>query len=122
MNKNRRFRIAALILSFYLLFIGCNGILSTPINKILETPRDYSGKTVQISGEVKQASSLVVVKYFVVKDKTGEIIVVTKRPLPRERTRVTVKGKVQEAFSIGDKQLIVIVENGENSSQEQSPK
>jgi hypothetical protein len=50
-------------------------------------------------------------KYFMVKDKTGEIVVVTKRPLPREGTAIKVTGTVREAFSIADKQVIVIVEN-----------
>jgi hypothetical protein len=99
----------AIILVFTLTLLGC--VTSTPINKILESPRDYTGKAVAISGEVTEVVSLVVVKYFVVRDNTGKIIVVTKRPLPKEGTKITVKGMVQEAFSIGDKQLIVIVEN-----------
>jgi hypothetical protein len=110
---NRCWRIAAFVLLVSILPMGCNKIFATPINKILENPRDYDGKPVKISGEVTEVFGLVVVKYFVVKDKTGEIIVVTKRPLPREGTKITVKGKVQNAFSIGDKQLIVIVENEE---------
>jgi cytochrome c-type biogenesis protein CcmE len=114
--KKRRCLAILIFLAFNLLLIGCN--TSTPINKILENPRDYAGKPVKISGEVTEVFSLVVVKYFVVKDKTGEITVVTKRPLPREGTEITVKGTVQEAFSIGDKQLIVIVENEKKVPQE----
>lgn len=90
---------------------GCAGLFATPIEKILQNPRDYSGKTVTISGEVVEVAGLIFVKYFVVKDKTGQITVITTRPLPRENTEITVKGKVETAFSIGDKQLIVIVEN-----------
>lgn len=102
--------MTVIVVSFSLLLLGCNSLLATPIKKVLENPRDYSSKPVRISGEVKEVFSLVVVKYFVVKDKTGEIAVVTKRPLPAEGTKITVKGTVHEAFSIGDKQLIVIVE------------
>jgi hypothetical protein len=112
-RENRCFAITALILSFSLLLIGCNGLFSTPIKKILDNPRDYGDRPVRISGEVTEVFSLFVVKYFVLKDKTGEIIVVTKRPMPTEGTKITVNGKVQEAFSIGDKQLIVVVENEE---------
>lgn len=90
---------------------SCAGLFATPIEKILQNPRDYSGKTVTISGEVVEVAGLIFVKYFVVKDKTGQITVITTRPLPRENTEITVKGKVETAFSIGDKQLIVIVEN-----------
>ena len=92
---------------------GCAGMFATPIEKILQNPRDYSGKTVTVSGKVTEATGLIFMQYFVVKDKTGEITVITKRPLPRENTEITVKGKVEAAFSIGDKQLIVIVENEE---------
>ncbi len=109
-RENRLFGTAVLAVLFGFLLVGCTGMFSTPIKKILDNPRDYSEKSVRISGTVTEVFSLVVVKYFVVKDKTGEIAVITKRPLPAEGTNITVKGTVQEAFSIGDKQLIVIVE------------
>ena len=44
------------------------------------------------------------------RDKTGEIIVVTKKPLPEVRSKVRVTGKIDEAFSIGDQRLLVFVE------------
>jgi len=109
-RENCHYRIAALILSVSILVIGCNSLSATPINRILENPREYSGKTVTISGKVTEVFSLVFVKYFVVEDKTAEIVVVTNKPLPREGTKIMVKGTVEEAFSIGDKQLVVIVE------------
>jgi len=113
MNTRKNFYQVAIAaaLTLGLLLSGCSHLFSTPINKILENPRDYGGKTVTVVGEVTEVNSLVFLKYFVVKDNTGEITVITKRPLPREGEKITVKGKVQEAFSIGDKQLIVIVEN-----------
>lgn len=92
-----------------LLLTGC-GLMSTPIKKILDNPRDYSGKMVTLSGEVTETISLFVIKYYVVKDRSGEIIVVTRKPLPRKGTKIMVKGVVQEAFSLGDQQLIVIME------------
>ena len=96
-----------------LLFAGCGSLMATPIKKILENPRVYDSKSVTVSGEVTELFSLIVIKYFVVKDSTGEIIVVTQKPLPQKGSRITVKGTVQEAFSLGDKQLIVIVEGEE---------
>lgn len=94
-----------------LLCLGCSSLMATPIKKIIENPRDYSGKTVTVSGEVTEVFSLFVIKYFVVKDSTGEIAVVTQKPLPKTGSKITIKGAVQEAFSLGDKQLIVIVES-----------
>ncbi|NJD55653.1 MAG: hypothetical protein FIA94_04510 [Nitrospirae bacterium] len=93
-----------------MLIAGCSSLMSTPIKNILDNPRDYSDKTVKVSGEVTEVFSLFVIKYFVVKDSTGEIIVVTPRPLPRKGSQITVTGTVREAFSLGDKQVIVIVE------------
>lgn len=84
---------------------------TTPINKIVENLRDYDGKPVKISGEVTEVFGLVVIKYFIVKDKKGDIIVVTKRPLLREGSKITIKGTVQEAISIGDEHPVVVLEN-----------
>jgi hypothetical protein len=103
----RTFAAAFLIL---LLSAGCSSLMATPIKKILDNPRDYSGKPVTISGEVTEMFSLFVLKYFVVKDRSGEIVVVTQKPLPAKGSKITVKGTVQEAFSLGDQQLIVIME------------
>jgi hypothetical protein len=103
-------RITQLLL-ILVLFAGCSSLFSTPIGKILENPRDYADKTVTVSGEVTGAFGLLIIKYFTLKDSTGEIAVITDKPLPRTGTKLTVKGAVKEAFSLGDKSLVVIVEN-----------
>jgi hypothetical protein len=87
-----------------------NNLHYTPIGEILKNPRDYDGKTVTISGEVKDRISLVFIKYFMVQDNTGEIFVITGRAMPLKGSTVRVKGTVQEAYSIGDEQMIVLVE------------
>lgn len=115
MVKNRK-EIACKIAGLLILgmaLIGCRDIFATSIHKIIENPRDFSGKHVVISGEVTEVFSLFVVRYFVVKDRTGEITVVTKRPLPKKGTKITVKGTVEEAFSFGEKQAMVIIEDEE---------
>jgi len=83
---------------------------SVPIKKLLENPRDYENRTVNIEGEVNEVFSLLVVKYFSVKDDTGEIIVVTERILPKKGEKIKVKGRMVDAFSIGDKTLTVFKE------------
>ena len=110
MLKNRTPRTGVAILFSFLVLSSCGGLFSTPIGRILADPRAYAGKTVTVSGEVTQIFSLVVIKYFKLKDKTAEIVIVSDRPLPRIGTKIKVKGTVQEAFSIGDQQLIVINE------------
>lgn len=110
-NCGRYQKVVYPLLLCVLVLSGCSGMLSTPINKILENPRDFGGKQVAVSGEVTEIFSLFVIKYFVVRDKTGEIAVVTNRPLPKKGETIKVKGKVEEAFSIADKQLIVLIES-----------
>jgi hypothetical protein len=81
------------------------------IEKILSNPKAYEGKVVTIEGEITDRTSLfVVLKFYKIRDNTGEIIVVTKRTLPEIRSRVLVKGKIDEAFTIGDQKLLVFVE------------
>ncbi len=110
MALRSRIQKAGLAILFSSLMLSGCGLFSTPIGKILADPRAYAGKTVTVSGEVTQVFSLIFIKYFRLKDKTGEIVVVTDKPLPKVGTKISVKGTVQEAFSIGDQQLIVIVE------------
>jgi hypothetical protein len=110
MLRNRMLRAGLAILFSSLILFGCGGLFSTPIGKILADPRAYAGKTVTVSGEVTQIFSLFFIKYFRLKDETGEIVIVTDKPLPKVGTKIRVKGTVQEAFSIGDQQLIVLVE------------
>jgi hypothetical protein len=82
----------------------------TPIGEILANPRNYDEKITTISGEVTDRTSLFIVKYFVLKDKTGEITVVTERPLPVIGSKVRVRGKVKESFALGNEQKLVFVE------------
>jgi hypothetical protein len=114
MSKKKISKTISIILLSSLLLCHCNGLFTTPINKILENPRNYTGKTVTVSGEVSRVFSLFIIKYFVVKDKTGEITIVTEKSLPKVGAKIKVKGTVKEAFSIGDQQLIVIFEKNDN--------
>ena len=93
----------------------CSWLMSTKIGDIRNNPRRYADKEVTVSGTVTTTFSLVVVKYFTLGDGTGEIAVVTQRPLPKEGERLTIKGTVREAFSIGNESLLVIVEEPANA-------
>ena len=95
-------------------FLSC-GIGTTKIGDIVGHPRDYADKEVTISGEVTETFSLFVVKYFVVRDKSGEISVVTEKPLPVKGEKIKVKGTVKETFSFGTKTALVLVEASEKS-------
>ncbi|MEO0110637.1 MAG: hypothetical protein ABIL00_07675 [candidate division WOR-3 bacterium] len=101
-----------LIIFFFLFNLCCAKFLPTPIEKILNDPRGYEGREVLIRGEVTEVFSLIFIKYFKVKDKTGEIVVLTEKPFPKEGNVVKVKGKV-ETIQIGNETYTVIRENKE---------
>jgi len=88
-----------------------------PIEKTLENPRAYEGRSITLSGTVTGRQSLLAVKYFSLKDDTGEIRVVTNRALPNIGSRTEVYGRVQQAFALGDQQLVVFVEDELHPSQ-----
>lgn len=94
--------------------VSC-GIGTTKIGDIVNHPRDYVDKEVTISGEVTETFSLFVVKYFIVRDASGEISVISEKPLPAKGEKIKVKGTVKEAFSIGTKTALVLVEAAEKS-------
>lgn len=81
------------------------------IEKVISNPRAYEGKVVTIEGEVTDRTAFFsALKFFRVKDKTGEITVVTKRNLPALKETVRVKGRIDEVFAVGDLKLVVLVE------------
>jgi hypothetical protein len=88
-----------------------NYIQPTAIEKIISNPSAFTGKEVSIEGEVTDRTAFFgVLKFYKVKDKSGEIIVVTRRSLPEIRSAVGVKGRIDDAFPLGDQKLVLFVE------------
>ena len=114
--KMRFLRIGLLLVSLLVVLSLSCGIGTTKIGDISGHPRDYAGKEVTVSGEVTETFSLFVVRYFILRDATGEITVVTDRPLPAKGEKIKVKGVVKEAVSIGTKTSLVLVEGTEKPS------
>lgn len=82
----------------------------TKIESILSNPKEYEGKEVTIVGEVTDRTAFfTTMKFFRLKDKTGEIIVLTKKALPEVKSSVSAKGRIDEAFQVGDEKLVVFV-------------
>ncbi len=94
-----------------------NYVYSIPIKDILENPRKYDEKVLTISGQVTDRVSLLFLKYFKLRDENSEIIVVTLKTLPPIGKRLRVKGKVVEAFTIGNEQLLVFVEEDSHKNE-----
>jgi hypothetical protein len=85
---------------------------NTGIEKLLNNPTEYTGKVVTIEGEVTDRSGFFNnIKFYKIKDKSGEIIVTTKsRNLPGIKSSAIVKGRIDDAFPLGDQKLTVLVE------------
>jgi len=83
----------------------------TSIEKIVSNPGAYTGKEVDVEGEVTDRTAFFgAFKFYKLKDKSGEIIVVTEKSLPEVKSTVNVKGKIDDAFPLGDRKLVVFVE------------
>jgi hypothetical protein len=86
-------------------------IQPTAIEKIISNPSAFAGKEVTIEGEVTDRTAIFgVLKFYKVRDKSGEIIVVTRRSLPEIKSDMGVKGRIDDAFPLGDQKLVVFVE------------
>ncbi len=103
--------LAASIFSLIFLLSGCENFGTVEIGRIIQNPREYTGKKVSVSGEVTEVFGFFVIKYFIVQDKTGQIPVVTEKVLPKKGSKITVRGTVKEAFALLDQQLIVLIED-----------
>ena len=109
-------KIIVLIIILILIGIGAwyyfSRVHISKIETILSNPKAYEGKVVTIEGEVTDRTSFFgVIKFYKVKDKTGEIIIVTKRTLPEIKSILRIKGRIDEAFPIGDLKLLVFLED-----------
>ena len=116
MNPSR-FRLCV-IFCLALTAISCdqfNRLTATNIKDILDRPREYENKEVTIQGTVTEAVSLLVVKYFVLQDKTGSIKVVTDRVLPKKGEELSVTGYM-ESIEIGPERWIVLREKSARTS------
>jgi hypothetical protein len=85
-----------------------NRIHHAPIENILGNPKAYEGKSITIEGEVTDRTAFFVfLKFFKVRDRTGEMTVAVTGSLPEVRSNVRVKGMIDDAFPIGDQKILV---------------
>ena len=90
---------------------GCGRLFTTPIRDVLDDPAGYEGKNVTVSGIVLDSANLILLKYYRVEDATGRITVVARGAVPPRGVKVRVRGRVHQAFALGDQTLTVIEEN-----------
>jgi len=86
-------------------------IRATEIEKIFSNPTAYTGKDVAIAGVVRDRTAIFgILKFYKIRDKSGEMIVVTRKSLPEIRSNMSVKGRIDNDFPLGDQKLVVFVE------------
>lgn len=83
---------------------------ATPIEAILDEPREYDGKIVLVRGTVKESVGLLSYGAYQLEDSSGKITVVTDAGIPREGARLAVRGVVKQAFAVGKHSFTVVVE------------
>lgn len=81
------------------------------IKQILDHPRQYDGREVTIEGQVETSTNVLVFRYFVLKDDTGAITVITYKAVPTRGERIRVRGRVNQAFALHGESLTVIMED-----------
>src|SRR5690348_14557286 len=86
---------------------GCGGINATPIRDITASPANFDGKEVTLHGIAKEATRipLINMKSYVLKDDTGEIMVLTEGDLPKANEKLTVRVKVANLAVINGEPL-----------------
>ncbi len=82
------------------------------IKNLITNSYDYDGKTVQVLGIVSDSYNLGFVKFYRMKDKSGESIWInTDYICPPDGSRVKVTGRFKQLFKVGDKEMPVIIES-----------
>ncbi|MBZ5588917.1 MAG: hypothetical protein LAO05_10185 [Acidobacteriia bacterium] len=109
-TRGKRLPVVMLILGGGLAAASCTRLLSSNAGAIAKNPAQYDGKTVVVSGKVKERIDMPLLKCYVLDDGTGAIGVVTKKPLPYLGATVRTEGKVNASFKIGRRSLIAVIE------------
>jgi hypothetical protein len=82
----------------------------TPISELHADPGAYEATTLVIEGVVTDRAALFGLKYYDLRDESGDIKVITERILRQIGDRVRVEGHIEEAFALGDFQYLVFIE------------
>ncbi len=94
--------------------ISCSRLFAVDIGAVTSDPRKFDNADVTIAGEVTGTVNVILARAYTVRDGTGEILVVTERAVPQQGAHVRVRGRVNQAFALGDRSLVVLLESGGN--------
>jgi len=108
---------AAIMLAIIL--SGCQN--TTRISSILNNPDRYQDRTVSIAGEVTKtyAVDLVIAEAgaYQVDDGTGKIWVITRNGVPRDGSKVGVKGRIESGIKLAGESLLVVLREEKRRTQ-----
>jgi hypothetical protein len=81
------------------------------VKELLANPREFFDKEVTISGVVGDTFAVMGTGYFQLKDEDGtELTVLSKRGIPAQGQKISVRGTLRQAYAVGAKQMLVFVE------------
>jgi hypothetical protein len=81
--------------------LSAAGCATKSIDQVLADPLRYRDRDVQIAGAVVDSYSVLGRGIYRVRDDSGQLWVVSDRGVPRNGTRVKVRGTIREPFSLG---------------------
>lgn len=98
-RSNLRYSLVLLGTVLAVLLLGACG--ARKVNQILSDPTKFANKDVKVEGTVTESYSVVGRGAYQIADGTGRLWVVSTKGVPRKGARVSVKGRVKEAFDLG---------------------
>jgi len=93
-------RACAIILAAAVLLLFMSACEQKSISQIRAQPSRYSTREVAIAGNVVRSFSFLGRGAYEVDDGTGRLWVVSERGVPREGSRVGVRGTIRDAFNL----------------------
>jgi hypothetical protein len=82
------------------------------VKELLANPREFFDKEVTVTGVVGDAFAVMGTGYFQLKDADGsELAVLSKRGIPAQGQKTSVRGTLRQALAVGSVQMLVFVES-----------
>ena len=81
--------------------LSAAGCATKSIDRVLADPSRYRDREVQVAGDVVDSYALLGRGVYRVRDRSGQLWVLSDRGVPRNGARVKVKGTIREPFNLG---------------------
>lgn len=112
-GRTRAARAGAMMAMLVALSTGCASTVD--IGRLLESPGEYDGRTVQVRGTVTRGAGILGVGAYEVDDGTGTIVVIAQgQGVPARGARTKVKGRFESVFSWAGATIAAIIQEQES--------